>query len=193
MPIFTKLSDNLSGAWLVMLGRPEGLTRLDLSIEGFWRSFAAIFLIAPFAVLGLASQAELAEQLADDPTQTRNPGLGPEAVALLLDWVAFPLLLAAIARPLGISGRYIPFIVARNWGAVIIAALVSVIHAAHVVGLLPSPLASFLLLAAVAVALRFSYVIARTALAAPMAVALPVVLLEFLISLTIWSAVDRLG
>jgi hypothetical protein len=193
MNAFAKLSDNLAGAWQVMLGRAEGLNRLDLSIEGFWRSFAAIALIAPLAALGFISQAKLAESVADQSVEVAGGGFAPEVAALLADWVTFPLVFAVIAGPLGVGARYVPFIVARNWGAVIIAALVSIIHAAHIVGLLPSALTSFLLLAAVAVALRFSYVIARTALAAPVTVALPVVLLDFLISLTLWSAVDRFG
>ena len=43
--------DNLTGAWHLMLGRPEGLNRLDTSLEGFWRSFAAVILLVPFGHL----------------------------------------------------------------------------------------------------------------------------------------------
>ena len=176
-----------------MRGRPEGLNRLDLSIEGFWRSFAAIGLVIPFAALGFISQARLAASAGEGSVEPVGGGFGAEAVALIADWLTFPLVFAVLARALGLGARYVPFIVARNWASVIIAALVSVIHAAHLVGLLPPALASFALLVAVAVALRFSYVIARTALAAPLSVALPIVMLDFLISLTVWSAFDQLG
>ena len=47
MNVLAYLRDNLAGAWQVMLGRPEGLNRLDTSLEGFWRSFAAIVLVVP--------------------------------------------------------------------------------------------------------------------------------------------------
>ena len=50
------IGENLAGAWAVMRGRREGLARLDLSIEGFWRSFAAIVLLIPFAFLAWLSQ-----------------------------------------------------------------------------------------------------------------------------------------
>ncbi len=190
MSLFGNLGDNLAGAWLVMRGRAEGLSRLDLSLEGFWRSFAAILLIVPFAILGLISQREL---VPEDVGAPADAGIGLEAVALLGDWLTFPLVFAVIARPLGLTARYVPFIVARNWASVLITAMVSFVHAGHVVGLLPSEFASLLLFVAVAIALRFSYVIARTTLAVPMSVALPIVLLDLLISLTVWSAFDQLA
>ena len=193
MNLFGNLGDNLAGAWLIMRGRAEGLNRLDLSVEGFWRSFAAIVLIVPFAVVGLISQRTFVEdgEAAADPLT--ESGLGLESVALLGDWLTFPLVFAAMARPLGLAARYVPFIVARNWASVIITAMVSIVHAGHIVGLLPSELASLLLFLAVAIALRFSYVIARTTLGVPFTAAVPIVLLDLLISLTVWSAFDQLG
>jgi hypothetical protein len=184
------LRDNLAGAWAIMRGRAEGLTRLDLTLEGFWRSFAAIVLLAPFAVLALISQQRLAAAAGESPVAG---GLGLEAVALLIDWFAFPLVFAILARPLGLGGRYVPFIVARNWASVIIAAMVAAVHATHVLGLLPSRFAPVLLFVAVAIALRFSYVIARTTLGVPIGLAIPIVVLDLLISLTVWAAISRLA
>ena len=186
------LRENLAGAWSVMRSRPEGLSRMDLSIEGFWRSFGAIILLIPFAILAQISQ-EMIVAAADDPLVAQSEGgIGAEAFALIVDWFAFPLVFALMARPLGVGARYVPFIVTRNWASVIIAAMVAVVHAAHIVGLLPSTLAPYLLLVAVAVALRFSYVIARATLGVSAAMALPIVALDLLISLTVWSAFDRL-
>ena len=51
----------------------------------------------------------------------------------------------------------------------------------------------FLLFAAIALALRFSYVIARTTLAVSAGVAIPLVILDLLISLTVWTVVDRIA
>ena len=138
------LRENLTGAWQVMLGRPDGLSRLDTSLEGFWRSFAAVILVVPFAVLAVSSDAML-------------------------------------------SSRYVPFIVTRNWAAVIIGAMVGMVPALHIVGIIPTALVPVFVLIAIAVALRFSYVVARITLAVSMGMALPIVLLELLLSLTIWS------
>jgi hypothetical protein len=110
-----------------------------------------------------------------------------------VDWIAFPLVFAALARPLGLGPRYVPFIVARNWSAVVVTALVSTIHAGHVAGLLPAGIVPFLLIAAVAVALRFAYVVAATALAVTARLAIPIVVLDFVLSLTIWTLLGRLA
>lgn len=193
MSLFGNLGENLAGAWLVMCGRAEGLNRLDLSLEGFWRSFAAILLIVPFALVGLISQRNFVQEEGEAAGALTESGLGLEAVALLGDWLTFPLIFAAVARPLGLAARYVPFIVARNWASVIITAMVSMIHAGHIVGIVSAELASLLLFLAVAVALRFSYVIARTTLAVPFTVAVPIVLLDLLISLTVSSVFDQLG
>jgi hypothetical protein len=51
---------------------------------------------------------------------------------------------------------------------------------------------TFLLLAAIALALCFAYLLARTSLAVGAAVALPIVVLDFLVSLTVGSVAARL-
>ena len=189
----TIVRENLAGAWQVMLGRPEGLNRLDTSLEGFWRSFGAVILLVPFAALALMAQGPLgsgaeAEAVVEPLTAS---GLALEGIALLCDWFAFPLVFAFIAPPFGLGSRYVPFIVARNWASVITGAMVALVPALQVLGLLPAALVPLMLLVAIAVALRFSYMIARLALAVPMSMALAVVALELLISLTVWSAFDR--
>ena len=55
MNLVAYLRDNLAGAWQVMLGRSQGLNRLDISLDGFWRSFAAITLLIPFTSMSLVS------------------------------------------------------------------------------------------------------------------------------------------
>ncbi len=87
--------------------------------------------------------------------------LALNGIALLVDWFAFPLVFAVIARPFGLGSRYVPFIVTRNWASVIIGAMVAVVHALHLVGVLPTALLPYALLVAIAVSLRFSYLIAR--------------------------------
>jgi hypothetical protein len=209
---FRYIRDSLAGAFEVMLGRPEGLNRLDTSIDGFWRSFGAIVFIVPFALLALISQQPLLTEAGSPPeiATESGPSPSPEAepvpaepltgadvaldgIALLVDWFAFPLFFAVLARPFGLASHYVPFIVARNWASVIIGAMVAVVHVLHLLGMLPTAAMPYALLVAIAVSLRFSYVIARTALFVSVAVALPIVILDLLLSLTIWSLFDRFG
>lgn len=188
------LKQNLAGAWEVMRGREAGLARLDLSIDGFWRSFGAIVLVAPFAVLTLLSQQMLEANLAPEPAvDPVSLNVTVITLAFLVDWVAFPVVFAGLCRPLGLSSRYVPFIVARNWSAVIISAMAAAVHGPHVLGLVPTALMPALILAMLGVVLWFSYRIARTALAVPLGTAIGVVLLDFLVSVVIWTLSDRLA
>jgi hypothetical protein len=182
------IRSNLAGAWQVMLGRPEGLRQLDISLDGFWRSFGAIVLILPFTMLTLLSLRQSAATAEEAPAPFAGSDIALEGVALIVDWIAFPLVFALLARPLGLGANYVPFIITRNWASVIVAAIGGSVHALNIVGLAPVALVQFLLLAVLVIALRFAYVIARVALDASFALALPVVALDFLISLVVWSA-----
>lgn len=187
----TYVRNSLAGAWQIMLGRPEGLNRLDTTLEGFWRSFAAVILLAPFALLSLISQQPLLPEPAEAEPLTGG-GIALNGLALLVDWFTFPLIFALLAPPFGLGSRYVPYIVARNWAAVVISAMVAVVHALHLLGVLPSALVPYALLVAIAITLRFSYVIARTTLVVSMLMALPIVILDLVISLVVWSVFDRL-
>ena len=111
---------SLNGAWELFLDRPDALRYFDLSVDGFWRSFRAIVLVVPSYLL-----AVLADRLARLPDV---PGAGIRrrrllrrqgASRLALDWVALPILLAAVAGPLSVEKGYSAFVIARNWGSVI--------------------------------------------------------------------------
>ncbi len=186
------IRDNIAGASEIMLGRPEGLNRLDTSIDGFWRSFGAVVLVAPFALLSILSQETLTVPGAAT-AQITGAHLTLDGIALIVDWFTFPLIFALLARPFGLGSHYVPFIVARNWASVVIAAMVSVVHALHLLGVLPAAVMPYALLVAIAVSLRLSYVIVRTTLFVSMALALPIVILDLVLSLTIWSLFDRFG
>lgn len=188
---FAAIRENLAGAWQLMLGRPEGLNRLDTSLEGFWRSFAAVVLIVPFALLAFQSQGLLAAEAGASVQPATGSGLALQGIALLADWFAFPIVFAAIAKPFGLGSRYVPFIVARNWASVIMTAMIGAAHALHLVGAMSAVVTPFVLIVVFVVTLRFAYVIARIALAVSMGMALPIVMLDLLISLTLWSAFDR--
>jgi hypothetical protein len=185
--------DNLTGAWQVLLGRPEGLNRLDTSLEGFWRSFAVVIVVAPIAFLALVGQ----EPLPSDPNAVVAPLTAARillyGITLLVDWFAFPLLFALLAPSFGLGSRYVPFVVARNWASIVISAIVAIVHVLRIFGLLPIAVLPYALLVVFAIALRLSYVLVRTTLSVSIMMALPIVILDFLLSLVIWSVFDRLG
>src|SRR5690606_31655597 len=52
MPSGEEVQQYLTGVWQMMLGRSEGLSLLDLSVDGFWNSFYAIMVALPALVVG---------------------------------------------------------------------------------------------------------------------------------------------
>lgn len=117
MPSSAEIQQYFSGAWQLMLGRPEGLHRLDLTTDGFWNSFYAMIVSVPALAVGWVS---LANRLG-------GPDLGDRVAMLLwlgtidfLAWTVPLALLAAVARPAGFAHRFIPYVVASNWGSALL-------------------------------------------------------------------------
>lgn len=177
----------------LFLGRPGALGRFDVSLEGFWRSFAAILLVLPSFAVTLV--AEWRMQLAQLPADVDPSWLGFAAertVALGLDFVALPIVLALLARRLGVTGRYVPFVVARNWAAPLIAALYAVPALLFALGIVRGDIAVVVSLVLLVVILHFLYRVARQALGVPVGMAIAVVVLDLLLGLLISETLGRL-
>ncbi len=184
----------IEAAVALLLGKPGALGRFDVSLEGFWRSFAAIVLVLPsFAISLLGLWRGQMERLPPDVVDV--PWLGfvaEKLVSLGLAWVALPFVLALIARRLGLTGRYVPFIVARNWAEPVVSALYAVPALFFAAGVIDAEIAAVLSLPVLVVALHFLYRIARQALGAPISVAIGIVVLDLLLGLLVSETVSRL-
>src|SRR3712207_5104729 len=96
------LRNNLAGAWALMTGRVEGLAILDVSLESFLRSFGAVVLILPFAALTILGERIIVAANGEQLTALTGGVIAAHSVTLLVDWLAFPVVFAALARPLGL-------------------------------------------------------------------------------------------
>jgi hypothetical protein len=185
-----EISQNLAGAWQVMNGRSSGLVQLDVSIEGFWRSFGAIILSVPVLVLLLLSRDRIAVDL-EEPSGTGLPVIA-QATVWLVEWVLFPIVLAVVARPIGVARNYVPFIVARNWASVLVMAAYAVPLLAYLAGLMPAGgllLVQFIILIGSG---YFSFRIARTALAAPPGLSIAIVVADYGLSFMLYDVASAI-
>jgi hypothetical protein len=183
----------LDGAWLLFLNRPEGMRQFDISIEGFWRSFQAIVLIAPaYALTVIADEQRVLADPAVRESFSQPAFYLDNVVAFGIDWITFPILLALAARPLGIAQAYPGYIIARNWSAVISATPFAAIALLTVLGIIGDDAGAILSLAAIAVVLRYNFLVARIALGGGIGFAVAVVAADFAVSLLIARAVDGL-
>ena len=184
---------SLTAAWDLFLDRPGAIRNFDISVDGFWRSFAAVILVVPsYALAVLAERVLTGVMDPGAPVQDGTAFVLKNVTGLGLDCVALPVILALLARPLGIGRHYAAFVVARNWGAVIAAVPFGVIGLLIVLGLVGGELANLLMFAALIVVLRYTYLIARRALDASLGFAIGIVVLDFVVSLTIALSLDGL-
>ncbi|MGX1307449.1 hypothetical protein AB7M35_002169 [Amorphus suaedae] len=194
MPSAAEIQRAFQGAWALLLNRKDGMLAFDLSIDGFYRSFGAVFLVAPLYAIAALAEVRLL-QFDGAPVDGfplvwfffwKFAGLG-------VDWLALPIVLALLARPLGLAARYVPFIVARNWTspvAMSMSILPSVLYAAGLVG---QELAAILFLVVVVGVIRYQYQVVRIALQTTIAMSIAVVAFDLTLSLVLAELMSRLA
>ncbi len=117
---------SLDAAFDLVARNPRAWSRFDLTVEGFFRSFAAILLVLPMNIVAdlVYNQMAVARALERgkaivEPTY----GLGEalfSSVALGAQWLIFPVAMIFLLRFLGLAHRYTALIVAHNWGTVVV-------------------------------------------------------------------------
>lgn len=115
-----EIQQYLSGAWRLMLGKPDGLRLLDLTADGFWNSFFAILIAAPALIVGWVGVSE------DLTLQTAVAGsrfgiVLRLAVVEIGAWILPLIAFALVARRVGVGDRFVHYVVASNWTSAIIA------------------------------------------------------------------------
>ncbi|MEP1515548.1 MAG: transporter [Nitratireductor sp.] len=106
----------MTGAWRLMMGKPEAIRLFDLSADGFWNSFYAIVVAVPALTVGWAS-------FAGDFAVGAGGRFGIVFLLGVIDlatWVLPLIVLALVAKPLGVGDRFVPYVVASNWGSALL-------------------------------------------------------------------------
>ncbi len=185
-----EIATGLTGAWRIFKGDYQAMQSFDLSFEGFWRSFYGLALVVPLELaLMLADRGSSMEQVAGAPVSfaaTLLIGM----FALVIGWFIVPLLMLALAGPLGIRERVGGFIIGYNWGSVLIAFVFAIPDL--LLGLLPLGAAQLLAFFLFLVALRYVYMLASIALDASAGFAVALVIGYVMLGLLVVSAVTSL-
>ncbi len=188
-----EITHSLTGAWQLFIGKPDALRGFDTSTDGFWRSFQAIVLVAPiYALTAFADRTGAFSDSIALGALSEGAFWAAKALTIAVDWVALPILLAALAGSIGIKRAYPVFIVVRNWATPVMTLPFAVIAVLQTGGVLEGEALIIASLAALAFALRFSYVVARKTLNVTIDVAIGIVALDFLLSLAIALTIGRL-
>ncbi|WP_417518191.1 hypothetical protein [Minwuia sp.] len=182
LPTRTEIANGLNGTLLLARRDPAGVGWLDGSVDGFWKSFFAAVLLAPFYALML-----WIARYADMPDADLGSVFLIELASYAGAWFFWPMIASELCRFLdqGFDARR--YIVACNWSEVWIMLIRLPIVTLGVVGLLGGGIYSTLTLIALIVVLAYRYVIAKETLPANAAVAWGFAFADFLAGM-LWRA-----
>ena len=177
MITMSEMWTGLFAAWRMLLRDGRAVALFDDSVPGVVKSFFCAAVVLPGYIVILS--------VGPSPIPAEVSGfrvVSVEAIAYVVSWVAWPLLMAPVARGLDRDANYCRYIVAYNWsaGPQILILLVVVLLSAS--GLLPRDVLVLVNLAALAVVLFYHLFILRTALEVSPYVAIALVVGEFMLS-----------
>ncbi len=166
IPTRQEIANNLNGAWLLVKHDRGGVNWLDGSVDGFWKSFYAAVLLAPFYMLmlwlarySMATEADLTAVFLI------------EAVAYVGAWMFWPMVASEICRFLDPTMDARTYIVGCNWSEVWIMALRLPLLTLAVSGIFSDGAYVILSLIAMIAVIYYRYIIARETLPAATPVA----------------------
>lgn len=174
--------NSLRGSWRLLLRDTGGFDDFDLSVSGFWRSFAVIIPIAPAYLYAISVQTGL--EVPGQPTP-EPANLNLAAMGLVAQWIAWPVVMAVVAHFAGLAGNYARYIVVYNWSSI----LVMLAQMAPVLLLALGPaligIGGMLLFVVYALVLYYRWYIAQTALETTTTLAWALVLGDLVLSIGI--------
>ncbi|MBT4043611.1 MAG: hypothetical protein HOK21_03335 [Rhodospirillaceae bacterium] len=180
-----ELTRSIHGAWRIARMDPDALTFFDLTINGFWRSFMAIIVVAPFYVgfliLSFSHQPRL--QLVDGPQTAIEWYLVVKLVTFAASWVIFPLVMVPISRLLDLTQTYVPYIIVWNWANVLEMAVILPAVMLFLSSTLPGQTGAIVLMVAHITMLFYGYLVARAGLQCKLVTGVGVVAFNFVLSL----------
>ena len=101
------------------------------------------------------------------------------ALGMVLAWIAFPVAMIWVSRLLRVEHRYVPYIIASNWAAVIIITIMLISTLLHSVEAIPRGLAGSFLIFAIGYVFFYQFLVARGGLQTSTGTAIGVVAFDF--------------
>ena len=116
----------LTGIVMLARGDRRGFSYLDLTADGFWRSFTAILYAVPAFLLSWISYRNGYVAAAGEAAAT-GPGFFLRLALIdVLNWLVPVVIVGLVAAPLGISANFGRWVIATNWLSLPIAYLMAI-------------------------------------------------------------------
>lgn len=180
MPSTREIIFALYGAYRLARLDKGGVAYFDISVPGFWKSFFAAVIVAPFYGL-LLYQRYAAGLEGSQPLRY----VAVEAIAYVILWVAFPLVMASMARILDRERQYMGYIIVYNWAQILENAVHLPLTYLGATEIAPTDMVNALQLIVLTVLLAYTGFITVTVLEVTVMTAVGVVFLDFVMSVFI--------
>jgi hypothetical protein len=168
----------MRGCWRLLWRDPAAFEDFNLTIEGFWRSFAMVLPVLVLAYPLFISDFRFSLELASGGDSPPELMLGLDYFYLLLGMAIWPLVAALLAKLLGVGQNYVRYMIIYNWMSVPTLALAVIPHLLHLAtgsSLPPLILAQIIFI----FLLYVSWFVAKTALQTTAAIAFAFLLADF--------------
>lgn len=175
------------GAWRILRLDAAAVGWFENTPRAFWRSFYAAVLVAPFYLAMTALDIAIGE-----PAAPLRQGL-INAIAYVMGWVAYPLLMVYLTAFLDRADTYFRYFAAYNWFHVIQAAILLPVSLMGAIAPLPQNASMLIGIIVLSTILMYDWFIARTALRVDAGTAASLVVLDLLLSLLISGVADSLA
>ena len=178
---------SLDAAFDLVMRDRRAWDKFDLTVEGFYRSFAAFLIVLPMNIVAdlISVQVTADERIRQGKEAVEQAyGVGDalfSTVALAVQWTIFPLVMILVLRFLGLAHRYAPLIIAHNWGTIVVYLFNMPAFLLFAAGIISADDAIGLNLITLVLTLYYRYYTAETALDAGWSVAASTALLGFVL------------
>ena len=176
---------SILGVIKIFKGEADALSHFNLSAEGFWRSFQALWLIlVPYFIAMLAERHTLVGNMAIELSAFPSAQFFFTKLSTIgLEWIMMPIVLALLAGVLAIKREYSSYIIARNWASVVMTWVFFIPTLASIAKLVSIEMALFIQLGLLGLVALLSFRIARLTLQKPASFCVALVGIDFMAGL----------
>lgn len=191
LPSFEQIETYFAGSWRMMTGHRDGMDRFDMSADGFWHSFHAITVaLPPLLVSWVAYALDMSQGIEDQGL--RVDIVISAGITDIAAWILPIVVLALVARRLGLARRFAAYVIASNWGGSLLCWIALPPTLIRLVWPAARDLSLALSLVVFAAELVLSYRLAQVALQRPHGFALPLFIALTAISLAVTVTLQSL-
>ena len=175
------------GAFLLARLDASGMDYFRNTPGAFWRSFRVALYIAPFYAMLLAMRYAMGE-VSTPPLRY----ITIEIIAYIIAWVAFPVIMDFMTTTIGRREKFIRYIIAYNWAAILQNMLYLPLAMLSVNGVLPPDSGGMFGFIVLLVIMTYTWFITKTALEIPGGHAIGIVGIDLSLSLLINGYAEKL-